>query len=219
MLQRMVGQCWHCGQSGVYQCGCCTVCFQDLPRAPPRNLRPAQALDYCRTWLAAMYYQAPIDYWMYQYKFYGQYNLAQAFAPLISAQVLAFHKATQRCLPSVLVPVPMSNARWRRRGYNQARTLCQAISCVLGIPFVDSLVVNPRAPALIQHRLSAREREQTLSQRFLVRQVIDVSHVAVIDDVITTGSTLNAAALALLEAGVDEVSGWALAYTPAQVTD
>lgn len=219
MLQRILGQCWHCGQRGINYCGCCSVCFADLPRTPPQNLRPVKAPDYCQTWLAALFYQPPVDHWVSQYKFRGHYGLAHDFALLLSGQVLAFHRYHRRPLPSLLVPVPMSHARWRRRGYNQAKTLCQAVSKVLGIPYLDVLDVNPAVQAVTQHQLSANQREQAMRHRYRLRTSMRATHVAVIDDVITTGSTLNAAAIALLEGGVDEVSGWALAYTPASNSD
>lgn len=219
MLKRILGQCWHCGQRGIYYCGCCAVCFADLPRTPPQNLRPGQAPDYCRTWLAALFYQPPVDHWVSQYKFHSHYGLADDFALLLSGQVLAFHRYHKRLLPSILIPVPMSHTRWRRRGYNQAKTLCQAVSKVLGIPYLDVLDINPAAQAVTQHQLSARQREQAMGHRYRLRTPVRAAHVALIDDVITTGSTLNAAAIALLEGGVDEVSGWALAYTPASCSD
>ena len=219
MLQRLLGQCWQCGQRGIYYGGCCAVCFADLPRTPPQNLRPAYSPDYCQTWLAALFYQPPVNQWMAHYKFRGHYGLAHDFAVLIGGQVLAFHRFHKRPLPSLLVPVPMSHARWRRRGYNQAKVLCQALSELLGIPYADALDVNPATPAVTQHHLNASEREQAMRHRYQLVKCLNAAHVAVVDDVITTGSTLNAAAIALLEGGVDEVSGWALAYTPASSSD
>ena len=219
MLQRILGQCWHCGQHGVYHAGCCTVCFADLPRTPPHNLRPAQSPDYCQTWVAALFYQPPVDHWVSQFKFRGHYALTRHFALLVSGQVLAYHRQHKRPLPALLVPVPMSHARWRQRGFNQAKVLCQSISDLLGIPFADVLAVNPAVQAMTQHQLSAREREQAMRYRYQLNSRMSAAHVAVIDDVITTGSTINAAAIALLEGGVAEVSGWALAYTPASSSD
>lgn len=220
MIERIVGQCWQCGQHGIFHCGCCATCFADLPRAPPRNLRPLRAPDYCHTWLAAMYYQPPLDYWLHQFKFHGQYRLALHFAPLLCAQVLAYHKAQKRRLPSLLVPVPMSNRRWQRRGYNQAAVLVKAISPLLGIPWANALHVNDASASLTQHQLGARERSLAMQGRFTFdcQQVQGrlQGHVALVDDIITTGSTLNGGAMALLEGGADEVSGWAFAYTPAE---
>lgn len=224
MRRTAQGYCWLCGYANAVICGCCTTCFADLPRLAPANLRPAGASDHCLYWLAAASYQPPVDRWLQQFKFQQQPALAKYFAALIAAQALAFHKQQRMRLPQCLTSVPMPNQRWRQRGYNQAALLGREVSRMLGIPYQDCVSIQGHKGEhfTAQHRLSASARAQAMQQRFIVREadtfahLASLEHVAVIDDVITTGNTISAVALALLEAGVGMVSGWALAYTPAE---
>lgn len=215
---RILGQCWLCGQSDPIYAGCCNTCFADLPRPPPVSLRPRSADDHCQVWLAALYYQVPVDTWVYQFKFRAQPSLARHLAVLIAAQVLVYHKQQRKPLPRLLVPVPMPLQRWQQRGYNQALLLCRELSLLLGVPCVNVLCLREDAnrEPRIQHQLSRSQRQQRMATRYRCNTVIGGGHIAVVDDVITSGSTVNAAAVALLDAGADEVSGWALAYTPAE---
>lgn len=210
---RIVGQCWLCDQPAQYYCGCCQVCFADLPRPPPRNLRPATSPDYCHTWLAALYYQAPVEGWVKRFKFHAQPMLMRPFATLIAAQVVAYHKQQRCALPDYIVAVPMSFQRWQKRGYNQAQLLAEQLSTLLGIPLGNVLETNRQRAQ--QHQLSKASRMVNMEGAYRVNQPVATAHWALVDDIITTGATLNSAALALTEAGAEQVSGWALAYTPA----
>lgn len=211
---RIVGQCWLCGQPCQLHCGCCQLCFADLPRPPPRNLRPLTSPDYCHTWLAALYYQAPVEGWIKRFKFQAQPMLLRPFATLIAAQVIIYHKQQRLALPDYITAVPMSFQRWQQRGYNQAQLLAEYLSELLGIPLMHTLEL--RRQSLHQHQLGKVSRLANMEGAYKVKSPVAAAHWAVVDDIITTGATLTSAALALSHAGAEQVSGWALAYTPAE---
>lgn len=120
--------------------------------------------------------------------------------------------------PTLMVPIPLSAQRWRERGYNQSALLARHLGTRLGLPTCpDALVRTQHTERLM--RMDADARAAAIRQAFVVppamaRQV-QGRHVALVDDVLTTGATANAAARALWEAGAREVSVWAVARTPA----
>jgi len=107
----------------------------------------------------------------------------------------------------IIIPIPLHPARKRERGYNQAELLAEEISRFTHIPFSDCLerVKNTKA----QVTLSERERLENVKGAFKLKKGVDISgkRVILVDDVFTTGATLNAAALSLLEGGAEEVYG------------
>jgi ComF family protein len=108
-----------------------------------------------------------------------------------------------------LVPIPLSSERRRERGYNQADVLAGALAPAWGIPVRGDVLTRPRHTKS-QVRLTPSERAGNVSGAFAVpadrRALIRGSHVVLIDDVVTTASTLNAAADALLDGGARIIS-------------
>ncbi|TRW48991.1 ComF family protein [Aliidiomarina halalkaliphila] len=212
---RKVGACWLCRQYQELDHGLCSVCLEDLPRLPPRNCQPAiatsEAAQACRMWIAALSYEAPVDRWFQAYKYGHQPLLANAFGQLLAAQVIATYRAQKIYLPEAIVPVPLSTARWFKRGYNQAQLLAQAVGELLDIPVLFPL---RRRYTRESTRLHAKDRVRNLCQAFYCKEPLAVQRVALIDDVITSGATMNAAARALTTEGRVLIDGWAFAYTP-----
>lgn len=111
----------------------------------------------------------------------------------------------QSPLPDRLVPVPLHPARQRERGFNQARLLAESLSRQTGIPLADCLRRIRFTPS--QTRLDRSERIENLRDAFQMRQNSSVEnlHLLLIDDVLTTGSTVDACARVLKEAGAASV--------------
>jgi ComF family protein len=110
---------------------------------------------------------------------------------------------------AALVPVPLSRQRLRERGYNQAAELAKSLAPRWSIPVWDHVLVRARHTAS-QVRLTPSERAGNVSQAFVVpevrRTLLRGQHVVLVDDVITTSATLNAAAEALLAGGARIIS-------------
>jgi ComF family protein len=117
-------------------------------------------------------------------------------------------------LPQVLLVVPLHGRRLRQRGYNQALELARPVARALGVPLrIDAL--RRVRPTQAQTELDAVARRRNVRGSFaVVAGVALPTHVAVLDDVMTTGATLAECARVLKRAGVQTVDVWALARAP-----
>lgn len=114
----------------------------------------------------------------------------------------------------LVVPVPLAPKRQRERGYNQAELLAHAIAGKLGIPFVPSAAKRIRETRS-QVGLSIVQRRDNVAGAFWADpRHIDGKCVLLIDDVLTTGATLNACALALRHAGASKIVAMTVARAP-----
>jgi ComF family protein len=122
--------------------------------------------------------------------------------------LLARHRAALATpLPELLVPVPLHDARLRHRGYNQADELARYMSRALGLPRAPLLLERTRATSA-QSLASGAERRQRVRGVFRCTRPLQGERLALIDDVLTTGSTAQAAAEALLAAGAGPIELW-----------
>jgi ComF family protein len=112
--------------------------------------------------------------------------------------------------PELLIPVPLHPGRYAQRGFNQAIELARPIARRLEIPLSLSHCVRSRATSP-QTGQTADERRRNLKNAFNLRRPLQVGHVALIDDVVTTGATAGALARVLRKAGVIRVEVWACA--------
>jgi ComF family protein len=122
-------------------------------------------------------------------------------------------------VPQLLIPVPLHRDRLRERGYNQALELARPLAHALRIP-IDARILARKRATPAQTNLDAKTRRKNLRGAFEVDDVAlksvaaSVAHVALIDDVMTTGATLRECARALKRAGFARVDVWALARAP-----
>jgi ComF family protein len=120
--------------------------------------------------------------------------------------------ATDIDLPDRLVPVPLHSKRHRQRGFNQARELARPIRSVLDVPIADGLIARAAA-APPQAELPLDRRRQNIRNQFQCRHR-PPPHVAIIDDVVTSASTVAELARCLKRAGAERVDVYAVARTP-----
>ncbi len=171
------------------------VCGRCLQRPP----RYARTLTLCR-------YTSPADHLIKQLKFQGKLGHARLLGELLAAQL-----ATRiEIPPQRIIPVPLHRTRLRERGFNQAVELARPIAAHFGIPIDIRSCIRVR-PTPAQSTLPAAARKANVRNAFQVRRSIPVRHVAILDDVITTGHTVNELAQALRRAGVPVVEVWAVA--------
>ena len=104
-----------------------------------------------------------------------------------------------------VIPVPVHKSRLKKRGYNQAALIAGELSKRLGIPMRDGVVIR-RAATGVQKELGAAERQNNLKKAFIVPgNVVKLKSVLVVDDIYTTGATVDAVAGCLKGAGVEKV--------------
>ena len=125
------------------------------------------------------------------------------FARLLAAAV---KREPQGFAADAVVPVPLDRGRLRERGYNQAELIAQPLARLLGIPFRSYLLVRTR-PRPNQLRLTRRERWETVRGAYATHQTaqVDKLRLLLVDDVFTTGATLDACSTALKGAGAARV--------------
>jgi len=154
--------------------------------------------------VAACVYAYPLAELIRNYKYQG----TLALAPLL-AQTLATRTADTIDL---LVPLPLSRERLRERGFNQALEIARAISRATGVRLAPSICRRVRDSAP-QAALPWNERRKNIRGAFACDADLTGQRVAVIDDVLTTGATLDEIAKTLKRAGAVEVQGWVVART------
>jgi ComF family protein len=139
-----------------------------------------------------------------------KFSGAQAAAKTMTSLMAGLAEAEKG---SILVAVPTATSRVRQRGYDQSKLLARALSKQTGLPRLSLL---GRAGQAQQHGASRQERISQLKNDFRIAPLTDVrnKHIILVDDVITTGATLESAAAILLAAGAKQVDGLIFAQTP-----
>lgn len=198
----------------VCRCQQCALPLPDLPLVDaPRCGNCLQQAPYFDASIAASDYIAPIDELVIGLKFGGQLALAPLMASLLRDAML---RQTECDLPDLLIPVPLANDRLRTRGFNQAIEIGRSLSASLGVPLAINVVMRHRETAP-QSLLPLDARHANLRAAFSLtdaaRAAVQGRHIGVVDDVMTTGATLQAMAAILKEAGAQRVTNLIFART------
>lgn len=162
--------------------------------------------------VAPLRYQAPVDTLIADIKFRGRLALVAPMAGLLLAAIEQT-RTVSRPLPEALVPVPMHASRLRQRGFNHAAELSRALAGSLRLPVANDLVRRTR-PTRPQLGLSQRARRSNVREAFHGNGS-SPRHVAVVDDVMTTGATVDRISRVLRTIGAEEIEIWSVARTPA----
>lgn len=183
----------------------CRRCAMPLPASGNtcgRCLRLPPPHDALRS---AFTYRYPLDALIQQFKFHGNHPAGRVLGDLF-----AEHLAPPSPLPDCLLPVPLHVKRLRERGFNQSLLLAQALSMRLRVPLAADLVIRQRETA-VQSGMNARARRRNVRDAFALADGRLPTHVAIVDDVVTTGSTTAEIAALLRRAGVERIEVWTLA--------
>ncbi len=156
-------------------------------------------------------YQSPVSDCIQALKYAEHLSYAVAMGKMFSLW-LTKNPAQWQQPPDIIVPMPLHRRRITQRGFNQATEIARVLNKQLGIPINHTLLKRVKN-TLPQTGLNEKMRRQNMIKAFTGRATRSHPHVALLDDVVTTGSTVNAAAKALLDAGVKRVSVWAIAKT------
>lgn len=154
--------------------------------------------------IAALPYEGEIKQSIYRFKYGGCREYAWWYANIIEKHC---GRQIQIWNPDVIVPVPMYRAKVKVRGFNQAELVAQNLSKLLNIDINSQLLFRIRKTAPMK-KLHAIERTKNLENAFLARQkMIKYNKILLLDDIYTTGATLDACASALKRQGVKEIYG------------
>jgi len=213
--------CVLCGGRGHEALDLCAACLQSLPTLGSTCVRCAEpltgivlealcgrcqakplAFERCQ---ALFHYAYPLDTLLQRLKFSGRLEMALILGHLMADRL----SESLDEIPDCLIPVPLHTQRLRERGFNQALELARPISRRLRIPldFQSCVRLHATPP---QAGLSRKERRKNLKNAFTMQRKVP-GHVAVIDDVMTTGSTAHELARVLLKNGAKRVDVWVCA--------
>lgn len=191
----------------------CRQCAEPLPTAEGegllcgRCLRRPPAFERC---LAPFSYRFPINHLVWGLKDRGDLGCLHLCAALFEER---FGPQIRADPPELLIPVPLHPARRRQRGYNQAEEWARGLGERLGIA-VDGHSCRRRLDTPHQQGLSAQQRRRNLKHAFELVPTFRARHIALVDDVITTGTTLDLLAGLFRRRGVARVQAWCIARTP-----
>lgn len=219
--------CVLCGARGYEELDLCNDCGKELPwleHACSQCARPFPIYQtdtpscgaclkdpppYDNT-IATFIYQKPVSYLIGGLKFHSQLVYARLLSQLLLHRLNQYYQPNNR--PQMIIPMPLHKTRLRERGFNQAVELARPIAKAWNIPISLQDCQRIRAtPAQIE--LPAEQRRKNVKNAFHIQKKFYFEHVAIVDDVITTGSTVQELSLQLRRQGVKKIDVWSCART------
>lgn len=210
--------CPFCGR--VSSQGICTACrrrVKALQIQEPRCMRCGKPVhyaeqEYCydcmhmKHWYDRGYglwlHKEPVSTSIYQFKYHNQRRYGVYYAVELAR---CYGRMIKSWAPDLMIPIPLHKKRRRKRGYNQAAVVCRELGRRLGIS-VDEKCLVRKLYTEPQKTLSRQQRRKNLKHAFTVKNYFrPVPTVLLIDDIYTTGNTIDAAAAVLKEKGVEKV--------------
>lgn len=199
--------CCLCGAPGMEpDVDLCSLCLDLLPHTLDA---PEPRLPHIRHVLVPFHYAYPVDHFVRALKFRGERVYGRVLGELLARAA----RNSGRPLPDLLVPIPLHPCRYRARGFNQAAEIARHAAARLDL-HIEMGVLARVIPTREQSGLSLAERRRNIRGAFRVVRQAGARRVALVDDVLTTGSTATEAARALEAAGVAEIELWSLARVP-----
>ncbi len=195
----------------------CTNCLFDLPYTDfhlyPENpvARLFWGRIYCQEVMALLYFRkgTKVQHLIHHLKYKGQTDLGFKLGSMIGERLF------QTCQkPDLIIPVPLHQKKESSRGYNQSKCIADGIAKVLQLP-VDTRLLTRQVNTDTQTKRNRYNRFENMKTVFQVHQpqYLKNKHVLLVDDVITTGATLEACGKLLLENGLNKLSIAAIAFT------
>ncbi|WP_394752326.1 double zinc ribbon domain-containing protein [Crenothrix sp.] len=214
--------CILCGHAGMDDLDLCDSCYRHLPSNHHCCWQCAETLEittptkslcgrcvslkpaFDRTYAPFLHQGVP-RYLITSLKFSANYKNARLLGNLLG-DYLQKHAE----LPDVIIPIPLHKSRYRERGFNQSIEIARTIAKQLKLPLDVESCIRHRDT---QHQtsLTAKERRHNIKNAFSLIKPITARHIAVVDDVMTTGSTVHELAAVLKNFGVKRVDVWACA--------
>ena len=225
IAESVIDLCAQCKNQFICNVFCCAKCAMPLQNNmylhSPQKLENNQLVcGACQKqkplWekaLTSFIYEYPLDRLLIALKYNRRIDYVKTLARLLIQDIDLQYNFTDAAVPKpdCIVPVPLHLLRECQRGYNQAHLLARELSLQLGFPLQTKLIKRVRNTPQ-QSRLPKKQREKNLRKAFAVDSSIRVpKYVALVDDVMTTGSTAHAVTKKLLELGVQRVDVWCVA--------
>lgn len=195
--------CQDCAQLPAYiEPPFCMKCGKHLNREEKEYCRDCAVRPHLFDRGRALFAYQSISASIARFKYAGRQEYAAFYADCMAKRLGSF---IRECKAQAFIPVPLHKSRLRRRGYNQAEVLARELSLLTGIPVLADWIVRVKKTVPMKD-LSAQERQNNLKRAFNIRQNdVKLSTVIIIDDIYTTGSTIDAMSRELKKAGVKRI--------------
>lgn len=220
-------RCILCDQpAGVLNC--CPGCRRDLPwiTSPCSRCGDVLPVDYrgsvcgrcsavtpaINRIISALVYEYPVDQLIAMAKFQARTDSANVLGELLADYLHARLDSGDLALPDLILPVPLHRRRTAQRGFNQAAEIARPLASALQVPLCLDGCRRVRDTSE-QTRLDAAARLKNTRNAFRASEEMAAKHIVVVDDVITTGSTVQSMVVALRDAGAREIQIWTVART------
>lgn len=215
VVNKHVEVCSDCFKRLPFNKTCCTSCA--LPLAEDINdevlcgrcIKKPPTFDYC---YSLFRYEDKIINLVHQLKFSEKISYARSIGEMLFLRLQAEIQLSKE-KPECLLPVPLHKARLRQRGFNQSIEIARVLAKKLAIPIEYDAVMRQRKTTT-QTGLNAKQRQKNIKGAFCVVGEINYKHVLIIDDVVTTGSTVNELARVLKKNKVERVGVLSIARAP-----
>ncbi len=180
----------------------CPRCLPNLPWQFHNN----QELLLGSPAIILFHYEAIITRFIMQLKFQKKLYIANLLGNLLAEKI-----QYQQCIyPQAIIPVPLHNKRLRERGFNQSLEIAKPISKALKIPIITKGVKRAKF-TLPQATLKSKARYNNVRNAFICEKPLSINHVAIVDDVITTGQTIKELINTLNNNGIKQFQIWCTA--------
>lgn len=198
----------------------CTDCLQDLPYLQltccPVCALPAPQPEICGNCLkhpprfdvsiAALNFDFPANLLIHALKYRGRLEIAELLADILAQRLAG------RTRPDLIIPMPLHSTRLKERGFNQAAEIARHVARLTDVPLDVGTVLRVRATEP-QTSLPLEKRKKNMRGAFATSRDLSEKKIAIIDDVMTTGTSLDELAKALKSAGASQVECWVTART------
>jgi len=204
----------------------CTKCYEQLPFQQNNCQVCGQCYaansDHCGRCIAKppsfdqcffpFEYKSNIKELICQIKYRERPELAKLAAQLLAKEIQQYIIDHSTVLPNALIAVPMHPKRLRERGYNHSQLIAKHLSKELNIPLLNNALIKSKHTKT-QASQSLKQRKKNLQGSFKVKKILMPECLAIIDDVLTTGSTAEEIAKILKKNGVNYIWVWGIAHT------
>ncbi|MDP7592070.1 MAG: ComF family protein [Litorilituus sp.] len=216
-LQLILGQCDLCGNATQKYPLLCSTCFEALPLFNQDLIQgdllnwPAVSKGLPRANFDRLFslspYLPPFTHWLTTFKYNGRFELATIFANLLAEQWLASEPRQTKKPDYIVLSVPLHSSKWQIRGYNQAHLIAKRFAQKVQLPY-QALALQRVKKNASQVGKTGEQRRNNLSKAFTVDKhlIKHCKQVVLIDDVLTTGSTVNEICKLLKSQGVETVT-------------
>ena len=219
--------CLMCSSTIKDQPKLCKVCLQDLPKLalpitePNLLLRPDVKRLFKKvkfdSLFAVLWYQEPNSIWLSKFKFHNKIYYRHVLIQIIQHQLIVAQEHAHWIWPDMIIIMPLHHRRYHARGFNQVEQVWR--DALLTLPNFNQSLLQEKVLirdkyTKAQTNLNAKQRRKNINSAFTVTGNVKGKVVAVIDDVITTGTTINEVSSCLKAAGAKHVSAWATCLTP-----